>query len=362
MFYLGTISDKKRETRMKAVCVIGHFGTGKNFLDGQTIKTKIITTELQNQLGAEHVAKYDTHGGWKILLKAPFQVLGALKNSENVLIFPAHNGVRVYAPLLCTLNRIFKRKLHYIVIGGWLPEFLDGKKHLEKALKAFDGIYVETEIMKVALEKKGFQNIFVLPNCKELPILPESKLVYRTAPPYRLCTFSRVMKEKGIEDAAKAVQTINEEAGGTVFELDIYGQIDSGQAEWFEQLKASFPEYVRYKGLVPFDKSVDVLKDYFALLFPTFYDGEGFAGTIIDSFAAGVPVIASDWKYNSEIITPHKTGLLFETKNNAALISALKYMTQNISEINHMKQLCLESAEKYSPQAAIKPLIIKIEG
>ena len=192
--------------------------------------------------------------------------------------------------------------------------------------------------------------------------MPEDALVYHTAPPYRLCTFSRVMKEKGIEDAAKAVQAINEEAGSAVFELDIYGQIDSGQTDWFEQLKASFPEYVRYKGLVPFDKSVDVLKDYFALLFPTFYDGEGFAGTIIDSFAAGVPVIASDWKYNNEIITPHKTGLLFEAKNNAALISALKYLTQNTSEINNMKPLCLEAAEKYSPQAAIKPLIIKIEG
>lgn len=60
---------------MKAACVIGHFGAGKNFLDGQTIKTKIITTELQNQLGAEHVAKYDTHGGWKVLMKADYYLL-----------------------------------------------------------------------------------------------------------------------------------------------------------------------------------------------------------------------------------------------------------------------------------------------
>lgn len=34
--------------RMKAG-IIGHFGEGENLLNGQTIKTKIVTEELQNQ-------------------------------------------------------------------------------------------------------------------------------------------------------------------------------------------------------------------------------------------------------------------------------------------------------------------------
>lgn len=335
------------------ISVLGHFGEGENLLNGQTIKTKIITTELQNELGVEQVAKYDTHGGWKVLLKAPFQAFDALKNCENALILPAHNGVRVYAPLMCTLNRIFKRKLHYIVIGGWLPEFLDEKKHLEKALKAFDGIYVETEIMKAALEKKGFQNIFVLPNCKELPILPEDALVYHTSPPYRLCTFSRVMKEKGIEDAAKAVQAINEEAGSTVFELDIYGQIDSGQTEWFEQLKASFPEYVRYKGLVSFDKSVDVLKDYFALLFPTKFYTEGIPGTIIDSYAAGVPVIASRWESFEDVVVDNGTGIGYKFGNDKALFETLKAVKNNSQKIIDMKKACIQKAKEFSAKEVV---------
>ena len=35
---------------MKKVCVIGHFGFGENLLNGQTIKTKIVTKELINSL------------------------------------------------------------------------------------------------------------------------------------------------------------------------------------------------------------------------------------------------------------------------------------------------------------------------
>lgn len=82
------------------VGILGHFGEGANLLNGQTIKTKIVTEELQNQLGQDQVLKIDTHGGWKTLLKTPFQVFQVLKNSNNVLIFPAHNGLRVYAPLM----------------------------------------------------------------------------------------------------------------------------------------------------------------------------------------------------------------------------------------------------------------------
>ena len=36
----------------KKVCVVGHYGNGKEFYDGQTVKTKIITKELIRQLGA----------------------------------------------------------------------------------------------------------------------------------------------------------------------------------------------------------------------------------------------------------------------------------------------------------------------
>lgn len=132
---------------------------------------------------------------------------------------------------------------------------------------SFDGIYVETNTMRKALEIQGFNNVYVMPNFKDLNILKESELVYPNTEPYSLCTFSRVMKEKGIEDAVNAVKTVNEHFGRTVYTLDIYGQVDSAQTEWFNELENTFPSYIKYGGLVPFDKSVEVLKNYFALLF-----------------------------------------------------------------------------------------------
>ena len=347
---------------MKKVSVIGHFAVGRQYLNGQTIKTKIVTGELERVLGADQVATVDTHGGPKTLLKAPFHVFRTLKNSENVVILPAKNGLRVYGPLLSVCRRFFReRKLHYVVIGGWLPQFLETRKWLLRALRKFDCIYVETNAMKKALEEQHFTNVSVMPNCKDLTILQEAELDLRAREPYKLCTFSRVMREKGIEEAIAAVKTVNEVLGRQAFSLDIYGQVDAAQTEWFADLQKTFPASVRYGGMIPFDKSVDVLKGYFALLFPTFYEGEGFAGTLIDAFSAGVPVIASDWKYNAEIVSD-RVGYVYPTGDQAAFENILMQIAGDPEMILGKKQACLDEAKKYRIDQALKILIDQIEG
>ena len=214
--------------------------------------------------------------------------------------------------------------------------------------------------MKTALENQGFSNVHVMPNCKDLHILAQDELTYPHNEPYKLCTFSRVMKEKGIEDAVNAVRCVNGECGRTVYTLDIYGQIDANQTEWFDRLRDGFSEYVKYCGVVQFDKSVEVLKDYFALLFPTYYEGEGFAGTLIDAYSAGVPVVASDWKYNSELVN-EKVGFVFPTADQTAFAEVLKAVAANPALMTDKKPFCLKEAEKYTTENAVRILIEQLE-
>ena len=348
---------------MKIVSVIGHFGCDKTLLNGQTVKTKVITEELQRRFGSENLEKYDTCGGWKTILKAPSQVISALKYSENVLIFPAHNGLRVYGPLLSFLRNFFKnRKIHYVVIGGWLPEFLKERKWLAGTLKKFDGIYVETSAMLSALKDMGFDNVCVMPNCKKLSVLSKGELIYPEEVPYKLCTFSRVMKEKGIKNAVDAIKNVNKKLGYTAFALDIYGQVDTNQIEWFETLKSSFPEEVRYCGCVDADKSTDVLRNYFALLFPTRFYTEGIPGTIIDAYAAGIPVISAKWENYADIIVEGSTGVGYEFDNQKEFESVLLGVAQNPKKILDMKENCISKAKEYMPEVAIKVLVEKIVG
>ncbi len=342
---------------MKRVCVIGHFGFGYDLLNGQTIKTKIVADEIEKNVGKGEIVRIDTHGGIFALIKLPLVLLYSVVFFRNVLFLPAHNGLRIIAPLLVVFNSVFKRKLHYVVVGGWLPDFLGNKKFLLNILKKVDCIYVETISMKSKLDSSGFNNVLVMPNFKNVKILEEKELTAMHGNDFKLCTFSRVMKEKGVEDAIDAVKCINEKYGETICSLDIYGQVDNGQVEWFENLKKIFPEYIRYNGCVAFDQSVEILAKYDMLLFPTYYEGEGFAGTLIDAFAAGIPVIASDWHYNAEIVDENINGFIVPAKNVDALKKKIDWCIENQNTIYEMKMNCLAKAKSLSPECVVGLLI-----
>lgn len=343
---------------MKKVTVIGHFGFGLEYLDGQTVKTKILAEELKRRFGEDEVIKIDTHGGIKTLLKTPFQVLKAFCESKNIIMLPAHNGLLVYGRLLAYGKKIFcSRKIHYAVIGGWLSNYLNKHEALATCLKSFDGVYVETNTMRKALEEQGFDNLYVMPNCKKLTPLSKEELVYNAKEPHKLCTFSRVMKEKGIEDAVNVVKAVNEKYGRIVYTLDIYGQVDLAQIEWFENLKNDFPRYIKYGGLVPFDKSVEVLKDYFALLFPTKFFTEGIPGTIIDAYSAGIPVICSKWESFEDIIDDNVTGIGYEFNNLNQLQEILFEIGNGEKDTNSLKCNCNKKAEEFLPESATEVLV-----
>ena len=164
------------------------------------------------------------------------------------------------------------------------------------------------------------------------------------------------MREKGIEDAIDAVKAVNDYFGRTVYQLDIYGQVDSDQIKWFEKLKATFPEYVRYGGLVPFDESVTVLKDYYALLFPTLFYTEGIPGTFIDAYAAGLPVITAFWMNSGDVFENEIHGIGYEFGKNENLKHILKDVAINPDKICNLKANCLQKSKCYLPETSMRVL------
>ncbi len=347
---------------MSKICVIGHFGFGKTLLNGQTVKTKIITEELESRLGEENVLKLDLAGGIRkipyFLLKIPC----VLAKCDNLIMMPVENGLKLLVPLLRVWNFFFRKKLHYVVIGGWLPKFAEDKKWLIEGLKKFRGVYVETATMKKALENMGLENLEILPNCKKLEVLSEGELIYPKTTPLKLCTFSRVMKEKGIATAVDIIKKVNEQVGYTAFSLDIYGQIWEESKTWFEEQQKSFPDYISYKGFVEANKSVTALKDYYALLFPTHFYTEGIPGTIIDAYGAGIPVICAKWQSFSDVVKDGETGIGYEFDNLKEFEDILMQAASDPKILLDMKGNCIKEAKKYQTDRAVKVLIDKIEG
>lgn len=336
----------------KTICVCGHFAFGENKLNGQTVKTKIITQGLIDAFGEDALTYVDSSGRFRGLLTLPYRVFKAARSCDHMVILLAYKGLRVVTPILALLRLFFHFQVHYVIVGGWIARFMDNKPFLRFSLRhAVDWMYPETSVLRDALAERGFTNALVMPNFKALEILPSPLAAHQE--PYRLCTFSRVMKQKGMEDAMVAVSRVNETMGRTVYDLTIYGPVWHTETGWFDSLQQSFPSYVHYGGSVPFDQSVAVLKDYFALLFPTRFFTEGVPGTLIDAYAAGLPVISSRWESFADVVDDGCTGYGYTFESVDALTDLLMDIACHPQRIESLRQNCLDKAKSFLPQSVM---------
>ena len=95
------------------------------------------------------------------------------------------------------------------------------------------------------------------------------------------------------------------------------------------------------------EQAIEVLAHYDCMLFPTHYDGEGFPGVILEAYMAGIPVIASRWKFNDEFVFDGRTGYLHTEKSKDDLLLKIQeFVSTNIE----FSQNCKLEAKKYSEE------------
>lgn len=320
---------------------------------GQPVKSRELFWLLQKEYGPEAVKYIDT-GKWKRHPLTTFlKVMFLSIRSDAIIMLPAHNGVKVFSRILCFVKKRFKKHIFYDVIGGWLVELLKENPKLIVNLSRFDCVFVETSTMKSGLDKMNIP-CRVVPNFRRFEPLLESSLDLVIKKPLRLCIFSRITEMKGITDAIEVVRSIN--IGRTFYTLDIYGPIDPLYEERFKQLRESFPAFIKYKGCVSPTNSVSVLKDYFALLFPTKFYTEGIPGTVVDAFFSGLPVISSKWLSFSDVINDGRTGIGFEFNNFNDLREKLIEIYKKPQIIINMKSTCINESKLYTAQHALSLL------
>ncbi len=327
--------------------VCGPFDFEEKGTGGQSVKTREFYYALCEAVGKENTLILESTDYRKNPVSFFFSYLKMLRCCEHIVILPAQNGIHILAPLSVWFRG--KGKIHYSVIGGWLPELIRKNHAIKYYLSKLNTILVETNVMKNELESQGLTNVKRLLNFKRLTPVDEHEIRINT--PLRLCYFSRVTKEKGIEDAVAIVKAINIESKRCSF--DIYGPIITTYEKEFEQLQKSFTPEIRYCGRVAPEYSIETLKDYDIQIFPTRYPTEGIPGSIIDSYFAAVPVLAARWNSFEDVVKEGITGIGYSQGNLDDLYSKLDWLINDRSKIIQMKRNCLSEAQKYLPKKVI---------
>ena len=109
------------------------------------------------------------------------------------------------------------------------------------------------------------------------------------------------------------------------------------------------------------NNGVTALKDYYMLLFPTHWNGEGMPGTIIDALSAGLPIIARRWEFCDDMIDDMYTGLVYEFDQPEKLEEKIKFAVMNPNVIANMKRKCLDKAPEYSEDCVMKVILNQLE-
>lgn len=332
--------------------VLGHFARNTDMCDGQTVKTRNIEKALLSK--TKEVITADSYKWKNHPFSFLFKIIKLIKKSDTIIMLPDAGGIKIYPYIVNFFSNKNKIKI-YSVVGAWLPSYLKKNKRISKQLKKFDYILVETQTMQNQLIEQGFANTVIVPNFKDICSIDEEEINLNFEYPLSFCIFSRVMKEKGVTDAICAFDRLNKEAGKEVCLLDVYGPIQEEYKAEFLELCERYSSVVKYKGVVNPSQSVEVLKNYYMLLFPTLFYTEGIPGTIIDAFSAGVPVLASEWESCRDVLS-EKDSITYKFNDQEELYKQLRYCVANIDVINAYRKECLESVKKFSMEAAINKI------
>ncbi|MEG0515423.1 MAG: glycosyltransferase [Cetobacterium sp.] len=334
----------------KKILLLGYLGYVDNQIDGQTVKTRLIKEILENNYKKfEYIDTQNLKKNIFYLVKIVIEVFKANK----IVIMPGKNGLKIIFPLVYFISKLKKNEIYYVVVGGWLVEFIKNKKILKRLLKKIEGIYLEIPELSLNMKKLGFFNCKILYNFRKIENEKINSIVKNK---FKLVFFSRVTEEKGIFDLIKAIKEIR----NIDIILDIYGPIKN---EFKEELikKISGDNRIKYKGIL-LENKIEILSEYSIMVFPTYYEGEGFAGVIIDSYMAKLPILASNWKYNKDFVIENKTGKLYKVRCIEDLKEKIIYFYNNKEEISKMKQNIEIELKKYDYEIVKSFLINEINS
>jgi glycosyltransferase involved in cell wall biosynthesis len=324
------------------ILLIGGIGLGHLPKGGEEYKNQVLLRKLQQTGSCTAIDTVKWKRDPRVILKILFHLF--FRTYDHILISASSKSVYQ----LLRLIRYFPflmRKTSYFVIGGYFPEAVDKGIYKAACYRKLNAVVLEGKILQEPLLKVGLTNTVIIPNFK---FFPEVSLPDRSSAVCRFVYLSKICREKGAHLVLEAVAELNREGLAQQFEVDMYGVMDE---EYREDFYANVSPNVRYKGLIDLINDTTAaykeLAAYDCLLFPTRWKGEGFPGVVIDSFVAGLAVIATDWNMNRELVIEGETGLLIEPENAAQLAASMKKLMQDRTLLTAMGRRAKDAAPKY---------------
>lgn len=330
---------------------IGPMDLGNTPKTGDTMKNQLFLDRFQEVY--EKVYTIDTmywrKSPW--ILFSLFWVL-LIHRKAKVIISANPGSADKFIRILNALP--VKNDIFYWVVGGSFHKMIEDGRFKASTYKALKGIFVQGKTMVESLKKQGLENAQYVANSKI--ISHYGNRTKKKDDKIHFVFLSRIEEYKGCSDIMASIEQLIMKGYNNKFDVSFYGRPseDAEYARKFEYM-VSHCSHAVYKGLLNLRdvKNYDELANYDCMLFPTFWHGEGFPGIVIDAYISSLPIIASDWNLNRDVIEDGVTGWIIPAHDVNALTERMEYVINHPDVLMGMAVTCKEKAALYDSRIVL---------
>ena len=341
-------------------------------MSGTHVTFQILCEETRRMAGAENVDVIDTSqkqlkkntriaslGNLRQAVSIVRQFRAKLGNADVVLVFGSNGFLASMAPILVWLARRSRKPIYLRAFGGSLDQFIDRvnplmRRLLRWTLRNADGLSVQTALLHKHFRSMLSNRVGVAPGFRRLPAQQEASWKLGAAEGLHIVFVGIVREDKGIFVLLDALRQLRHE--GSKIQCDIYGPLWPQSAERFNQ-RLPLAENVSYKGVLHPDDVIATIEHYDALVLPTFYQGEGHPGVIIEAMMAGVPVVTTDFRSIPELVQHEVNGLIVPPKDADALANTLLRVDREPALLKNMAQRHWELRQQYGVSRVVPEIL-----
>jgi len=266
------------------------------------------------------------------------RVMYHLSRVDCVGIHVSKRGFNLFAPSMYILCKLFGKRIILRKFGGDLIDTYKCSSGFGKALirTVFNSDLV---LLETKAQVEYFKTQFVNANIKWYPNSRPLKFELET----RKSDFMSRVVFVGHVKPSKGVREIVQAANNLELHLDIFGPISGGITE-----ADFFGINVEYKGVLEAEDVCSILSNYDALVLPTYYEGEGYPGVILEAYSVGLPVISTHWKDIAELVEDGVSGILVKPKDALDLEEKMRALIDNPEMYRMLRVGAKKRAEVFS--------------
>lgn len=339
---------------IEQVLFIGACGYNYSINGGEIAKSRIINQYLKKNFMVHTIDTYwEKKSTAQNIINLSF---GRLLKFFRIIYWSRKTSLIVLCSSYATYLKPIKiahclNKVFMFGIGGRVPKILLEQTDDINMLNELKGIIVESTSMVEEFRSNGVTSAKYAPNFKNIPYYSEPFFVDESC--LKLFYIGKICEEKGCRDLVQAVNELKDD--GICCKLTFYGDVDKNFP--MDTMLNDFIVYEGYLDLVEDLSSYDMLRNHDLFVFPSKWEGEGFAGALIDAMSLGKPIIASRHNAIPNIVKDNVTGLLFEKGNISELKKKIIYFYENRSQLDIFGKRSLKEARKYDVEAVLSNIL-----